>query len=151
MGPRATKLVAEGADGEKLTDFVIEPARIQMIIASLCIMGFSLLGRDFIQLWLGKGYEDVYKITLILIVPVVIPLIESVTNNILDAKMKRMARSPYPGVYVRVQHNRFGYSDKSDWLYRSRLRHRAFLDIRARDNYECLFTQEDQTQHYQNV
>lgn len=91
--PRASKLVAENADSEKLTNFVIAPARIQLMIALLCIVGFVLVGQDFIQLWLGTGYEDVYKITLILIIPVVIPLIESITNNILDAMLKRMARS----------------------------------------------------------
>ena len=91
--PQAVKLVALGASGEELTDFAIKPARIQAIFAGLGIVGFVLLGKDFVKLWLGNGYDDVYKITLILIIPVVIPLVESITNNILDAKLKRMARS----------------------------------------------------------
>lgn len=93
FGPRATKLVAKGATGEELTDFVIGPGRIQTMIALMGIVGFVLLGEDFIKIWMGEGFEDVYKIALVLIIPAIIPLIESVTNTILDAMMKRMARS----------------------------------------------------------
>lgn len=91
--PQATRLVANGANGEQLTDFAIRPARIQGMLACLGVVGFVLVGQDFIQVWMGTGYEDVYKITLILIIPVVLPLVESITNNILDALLKRMARS----------------------------------------------------------
>lgn len=93
FGPRATKMVANGATGEELTDFVIGPGRIQTMVALLGIVGFVILGKDFVEIWMGPGFDDVYKITLILIIPAIIPLIESVTNNILDAMMKRMARS----------------------------------------------------------
>lgn len=93
FGPSATKLVAKGASGEELTDFVVEPGRIQTMIALLGILGFAVVGKDFIQMWMGEGFDDVYVITLILIVPALIPLVESVTNTILDAMMKRMARS----------------------------------------------------------
>jgi O-antigen/teichoic acid export membrane protein len=93
FGPRATKLVAQGATGEELTNFVVALGRIQTMVALLGILGFIVVGKDFIYIWMGDGFEDVYKITIILIIPAIIPLIESVTNTILDAMMKRMARS----------------------------------------------------------
>lgn len=93
FAPKATKLVANGASGEELTSFAIGPGRIQTMIALLGILGFILLGKDFVFLWMGSGFDDVYKITLILIIPAIIPLIESVTNTILDAMLKRMVRS----------------------------------------------------------
>lgn len=93
FGPKATRLVAGGATGEELTDFAIAPGRVQMMVALLGILGFILLGKEFVYLWMGDGFEDVYKITLILIVPALIPLVESVTNTILDAMLKRMVRS----------------------------------------------------------
>ena len=93
FGPKATKLVAKGVSGEQLTDFAIGPGRIQTLIALLGILGFIVVGKDFIRIWMGDGFDDVYIITLILIIPALIPLIESVTNTILDAMMKRMARS----------------------------------------------------------
>lgn len=92
-GPKATKLVARGANSKELTEFAIGPSRIQAMIAGLATSGFILFGRNFIDLWLGEGYEAVYQVTLILIIPALLPLIETITNNILDAMMKRMARS----------------------------------------------------------
>ena len=93
FGPRATKLVARNASADELTSFAIRPARIQTMIALLGEIGFVLLGKTFISAWLGPGFEDVYVITLILIVPAFIPMIESISYEILDAKMKRMGRS----------------------------------------------------------
>lgn len=92
-GPSATKLVANGANGDELTRFSIKPARVQSILALLVIVGFALVGRDFIFLWLGDEFIDVYKITLILIIPALLPLVESITNTILDAMLKRLTRS----------------------------------------------------------
>lgn len=92
-GPSATRLVAGGADGDTLTKFAIRPARIQSILALLVIVGFALVGKDFIYLWLGNEFADVYKITLILIIPALLPLVESITNTILDAMLKRLTRS----------------------------------------------------------
>lgn len=93
FGPRATKLVARGAGPDELTMFAIKPARIQTMIAFLGEIGFILLGKEFISAWLGEGFEDVYKITLILIIPAFVPMVESISYEILDAKMKRMGRS----------------------------------------------------------
>jgi O-antigen/teichoic acid export membrane protein len=93
FAPKATKLVTNNATKQELTDFVCCPGRIQTIIALLGILGFTVVGRDFIHLWMGDNFKDVYIITLILIIPAIIPLIESVTNNILDAMLKRMTRS----------------------------------------------------------
>lgn len=92
-GPSATRLVANDATGEELTTFAVKPARIQTMLALLIIIGFTIVGQEFVCLWLGEEYIDVYKITLILIIPVTLPLIESITNTILDAKLKRLARS----------------------------------------------------------
>lgn len=93
FGPKATVLVASGASGEQLTDFVIGPGRIQTIVAMLGLLEFLIVGKDFIKIWMGDGFDDVYTITLILIIPAIIPLIESVTNTILDAMLKRIVRS----------------------------------------------------------
>lgn len=93
FAPNAIRLVAQKATGEELTDFVIKIGRIQFIIAGAVISGFILFGKNFLDIWVGKEFEDVYKIALILIIPVTIPLIENVTNSILDAMLKRLYRS----------------------------------------------------------
>lgn len=91
--PKATRLVANNADGEVLTDFVIKPGRIQLMLAGLAITGFVLFGRNFIHIWVGDQYQSVYLVTIVLLIPATIPLIETVTTSILDAMLKRMGRS----------------------------------------------------------
>lgn len=91
--PKATKLIVNNASGVELTDFVIGPGRFQAIIAVGCVCGFALFGMNFITIWIGKKYIDAYWVTLMLMIPVTIPLVENAAISILDASLKRMFRS----------------------------------------------------------
>lgn len=91
--PQATKLVHQGAGGEQLTDFIIKPGRIQAVIALAVLGGFAVAGQDFITVWIGAKYINAYWVALLLMIPVTIPLVESVGIAILDAKLKRVFRS----------------------------------------------------------
>lgn len=90
---RASRMVAQNATGRELTDLVIHPGQFQAAIALGMIMGFALFGRRFITLWIGKAYQDAYGIALILMIPALIPLVQSTAVSILDAKFSRMYRS----------------------------------------------------------
>ncbi len=91
--PKATRLVTKNATGEELTDFVIKPGRYQAIIAVAVVFGFALCGKDFINIWIGERYWQAYYVTLMLMVPITIPLVENTAISILDASLKRIIRS----------------------------------------------------------
>ena len=91
--PKATSLVSRNASGEEITDFVITPGRFQATIAVACIVGFALFGRNFITVWIGEKYLDAYWVTLMLMIPVTIPLVENAMISVLDASLKRIYRS----------------------------------------------------------
>ena len=91
--PQVVKLVAGGADGEKLTDFVIKPGRVQFSLVGGILGGFILFGRQFITMWTGEETLDAWLIGLFLMVPSVLPLIQNVCLSILTAMNKRMFRS----------------------------------------------------------
>ncbi len=91
--PQAVKLVAAGADGEELTDFVIRPGRYQFLLVAGVLGGFILFGQEFILMWTGKSTLDAWKIALVLMVPAVLPLIQNVCLSLLTAMNKRMFRS----------------------------------------------------------
>jgi O-antigen/teichoic acid export membrane protein len=91
--PKATSLVNKNASGEELTDFVIGPGRFQAILAVACILGFILFGRNFITVWIGEKYMNAYWVTLMLFIPVTIPLLENTMISVLDASLKRIYRS----------------------------------------------------------
>lgn len=84
--PKVSKKIAEGASDSELQDIVTKVGRIQFVVLGAALVGFICIGQDFISLWLGADYADVYYLTLILIIPVTFVLIENVCLSILRAK-----------------------------------------------------------------
>lgn len=91
--PRIHKMVEIDNDNEKLTRVFTKVGRIQFIILSLICTGIIFFGKEFIDLWAGKGYEDAYYIVLLLILPAIIPLIQNLGIEIQRAKNMHKFRS----------------------------------------------------------
>lgn len=91
--PKVNKIVAENNNDDELTDLFIKVGRIQFIILSLVITGFIFFGRRFIEIWAGNGYSNSYIITLLLIIPVTIPLVQNLGLEIQRAKNMHKVRS----------------------------------------------------------
>ena len=94
FSPRINKLVSAKADDKSLTDLMIKVGRIQFFILSLVFSGLVFFGEYFIVgYYAGTGYEEAYKVVLILCAPVTIPLIQNVGLEIQRAKNKHRFRS----------------------------------------------------------
>lgn len=91
--PAAVKLVAAGSSGEKLTDFVVRPGRLQFMMMGGFIAGFFLFGRDFILCWTNKKMLLAWWYVLIILIPNAVPLMQNTCLSVLNAMDKRMARS----------------------------------------------------------
>ena len=91
--PQVNQIVADSDDNQRLTELLTKVGRVQFILLSLVIVGFIFLGKNFIALWAGTGYEYSYGITLMLIVPATIPLIQGLTLEIMRAKNMHKVRS----------------------------------------------------------
>ncbi len=91
--PQATRMITKGASGKELTDLVVKPGRFAVVIGNLIISGFILFGKEFIGFWVGEKYSNAYLVAIILMIPGMLPLMQNVTNAILDAMMKRLGRS----------------------------------------------------------
>lgn len=92
--PRVNTIVAEDENNNKeLTDLFTKVGRIQFIILALVIGGFFVLGKFFISVWAGSGYQKAYYIALLLIVPVTVPLIQNTGIEIQRAKNMHKFRS----------------------------------------------------------
>lgn len=91
--PKATRLVYSEATPAQLTDFVIRPGRFQFMILGIALAGFSILGQDFLHVWMGPEYKDAWLIALIIMVPSTIELIENVAVSIVLAKNKNGFRT----------------------------------------------------------
>ncbi len=86
--PKMTKMVSQKASAEKLTAEFIKIGRLQFYLLFLVCSAFILLGKNFIYLWAGSGFEDSYYITLLLILPGCVPLIQNIGLSIMQAMNK---------------------------------------------------------------
>ncbi|WHX89890.1 oligosaccharide flippase family protein [Peribacillus simplex] len=91
--PRITMMVANKANNEELTDYMIKIGRIQYAIMALILSGFILFGQVFIIFWAGKNYSNAFYIVLLVMIPLTIPLIQNIGISILQAKDLHSFRS----------------------------------------------------------
>ncbi len=91
--PRVHILVASSKDNDDLTKLFTRIGRVQFIILSLISTGLVFFGKPFINMWAGNNYSDSYPIALLLIIPVTIPLIQSIGIEIQRAKNMHQFRS----------------------------------------------------------
>lgn len=94
FSPRINKLVSAETDDKLLTDLMIKVGRIQFFVLSLIFTGLVFFGEFFIVgYYAGAGYEEAYKVALILCAPITLPLIQNVGIEIQRAKNKHRFRS----------------------------------------------------------
>lgn len=83
--PHITEMVAQKKPMEELSTLFIQIGRWQYYLLALVATGFIIFGRQFIQLWAGSGFEDSYWITILIILPFTIDLIQNIGLAILQA------------------------------------------------------------------
>lgn len=71
---------------KNILNIAVRAGRVQFILLGATLVGFACIGKDFIGVWMGSGYEDVYVITLILITPALFVLCSTVFVSVLRAK-----------------------------------------------------------------
>lgn len=79
--------VLERENGQtEVQKLIIKVGRIQFMLLGAAVVGFVFVGKSFINVWLGQGFEDVYIITLILMIPSLFELCVNVCLAVLRAK-----------------------------------------------------------------
>lgn len=91
--PKVTAMVASGNDEKSISELFIKTGRIQFVVMFFIFCGFVVFGRQFVGIWAGEGYEDVYLITLLFFIALLPPLIQNMGLTILQARNQMMFRS----------------------------------------------------------
>lgn len=91
--PKVTGMVALKNDIKEISDLFIRTGRIQFIIIGYILTGFILFGKQFIILWAGEEYVDVFPITLMFFSVLLVPLIQNLGITILQARNQMKFRS----------------------------------------------------------
>jgi O-antigen/teichoic acid export membrane protein len=86
MLPPVAKQIGEGASDADLQQTVTKIGRMQFVVIGAALAGFFCIGKDFIYLWLGEGFEDAYYLSLILMTPALFTLVQNVCLSILRAR-----------------------------------------------------------------
>lgn len=99
--PKLTKIVSTENNKEILMSILIKVSRIQLFIATLILMGFVLVGKPFIKLWAGEDYELSYYIALLVMIPQIFSIVQSLFATMLEAMNKHKVKSfIYLGVSI---------------------------------------------------
>lgn len=105
--PRIHKIVHESADDiivlrKRLTELFIKVGRIQFILLGLVASGIVFFGKEFItKYWAGSDYADSYYVTLLLVLPASIALIQNIGIEVQRAQDKHKFRAlVYAGMAI---------------------------------------------------
>jgi hypothetical protein len=67
--PRISRLVADDKSDKALNKLLVDVGKFQFALNGLIIAGFAVVGRSFIDLWMGESFRDAYYGILLVIVP----------------------------------------------------------------------------------
>lgn len=84
--PLAVKLIENKSHKSELEKTNIYIGRVSLIVFSYLIFGFILVGEEFITLWLGSGFSELYFLTMIMMLSLVFPLTQHFSSYLLEAK-----------------------------------------------------------------
>ncbi|WP_409290488.1 oligosaccharide flippase family protein [Peribacillus sp. SCS-37] len=68
-----------------LSNLFIKLGRIQFIVLSFLMGGFIVYGREFLNLWVGEQYKDSFIVAVLILIPMILSLIQSIGGVILQA------------------------------------------------------------------
>ena len=84
--PYVTNLITQKKSINILSNLFIDMGKWQYYLLTLILTSFFIFGKQFILLWTGYGFEEVYWIVLIIIIPLTIELIQNIGSAILQAQ-----------------------------------------------------------------
>lgn len=91
--PLVNRVVAETDNNEELTRILARVGRYQAILYCWVLGAFIVVGNWFIGAWAGAAYHEAYYMTVAMLVPATVPLVQNVGIEIQKAKNMHKARS----------------------------------------------------------
>ncbi|MBY3623494.1 oligosaccharide flippase family protein [Acinetobacter sp. CUI P1] len=99
--PKLTKMIVKEVDRDLLMKELVKIGRIQALIVGYIFSGFVLFGESFITLWVGRNYESAYLIAIIILIPQIFSIVQSLFATMLEAmNMHRIKAFIYLSVAV---------------------------------------------------
>ena len=91
--PEVARNVVKGLKGKELTDTLIPPSRLIVLVGGTVLFGFISAGKPFISIIYGKDYLAAWWIAVIIMIPMFVNMSNGVLVDVLDVLNKRISRS----------------------------------------------------------
>lgn len=91
--PKVMMMARDHSSAEQTSELMIRIGRLQYYIVSFVLSGYIVFGRSFIVLWAGEGYMDAYYIALLTMIPLAVPLIQSIAYSTIVAQNRHRFRA----------------------------------------------------------
>ena len=92
-GPQIIKDVTQQVDEDTFMNHLVAPSRLITLIGTTVLCGFTVAGRQFIEMFYGNDYIVAWYVAIIIMLPMMINMSSGILINVLDALNKRMVRS----------------------------------------------------------
>ena len=89
----AKDMTGAGLQGKELTESLVQPCRLVVILSGMIMFGFIAVGRQFLTILYGEQYLPAWQYALIIIIPMFVNMTNGILINVLDILKKRMVRS----------------------------------------------------------
>ncbi|NVY96202.1 oligosaccharide flippase family protein [Lactobacillus sp. DCY120] len=86
FAPEINEIVTTSDDNIRLTKIMTKVGMMQSTVLTFILGGFIVLGKFFICVWAGKEYKDAYWLSIILVVPFYVTLVQNTGYEIIRAK-----------------------------------------------------------------
>lgn len=80
---KVSRILVDDQSGEELTKLMCKVGKFHVYTVGLLFIGFVAFGRDFVNLWLGSGFEAVYVCAILLIFPSIIDAPQQIAKTAL--------------------------------------------------------------------
>ncbi|NLU30580.1 MAG: oligosaccharide flippase family protein [Bacteroidales bacterium] len=81
--PKVTRMASGNENRYEVSNLMIRVGRYQLIVIGLLITGIIVLGKPFINLWMGPDFIPSYYVALFLIIPGIITLTQEIGSTLL--------------------------------------------------------------------
>ncbi len=85
--PKISKMVVKNEE-DKILPLMIKVGKFQTFLISLMFIGFAVVGKEFIIMWMGEEFIPSYYCTLIISFPTIIEYSQQIANTTIIAKNK---------------------------------------------------------------
>ena len=79
--PKVSRSIVGDDDAQNILSLMIKVGRINQAVITLILIGLTILGREFIYLWVGKDYGTLYICILLLTYPYYISASQQIANT----------------------------------------------------------------------